>query len=148
MIKDLHGSLIKFTQDFIAKARLDNVSTDLDFINLDAHAEIHEWPAVDLIGLQGFAVQTNDKMHEVAASLFVMTINDPNLFKHYELLDRLFTALKPENIIKLYSAATAAEKSWMVVADGTSVYPVGRAETRTLQAIHFTLEVNPGPGAA
>ena len=148
MVKDSLLSIIKFTQGFITQARSDNVSSDLDFINLDAHAEILEWPATDLIGLQGFAISTDEGMHEITAALHVMTLNDPNLFRHYELLDRLFEALKPTNKLKLYSAQTALERSWMVVTNGTSVLPVGRAETRTLQPVHFTLEVNPGPGVA
>lgn len=148
MIEDFHGSLVKFTQDFISSARGDGVSSDLGFINLDAHAEIHEWPSTDLIGLQGFAVQTDDRMYEIDAALFVMTLNDANLFRHYRLLDRLFKALKPEQKLKLYSADTALAKSWMVVLDGTSILPVGRAETRPLQPVRFTLAVNPGPGAA
>ena len=144
MVKDFVSSLIKFCVDQIAIAVDNGLSTDLAFINLDAHANISELPATDLLGLTGFATEVDGGIHSVSCAFCVMTIRDVNMFRHYKILDQLYRVLQPERTIGYYDADTADYLGWMVLTDGTMVTPVSRSETRALQFIQVNALVNPG----
>lgn len=140
---NIRSSLVKFAQMQISWALANSVSADVQFIDLDAHAVTHEWPSRDLLGTAGVAMEAGDKIHEITAAFAVATFNDINLFRHYQLMDRLYQQLQPESRIPIYDAVTGSVLSWAVVKNGSSIMPMGRSETRPIQFCAFNALVDP-----
>lgn len=144
IIRNIFGSLVKFCQDQITAIKADGLSSDMTFINLDAHSNLHELEFIDYLGITGFSTIVDDKIHTVDVAFAVMLAEDKHLLRHMEIVGRLYEALQPEKKLVYYDAETAAALSWMVISNGTNLLPVGRSETRALQMISVTMILNPG----
>lgn len=132
-------SLTRFVEDF-RKAEM----ASAEYVNWDAHAQIAELPQKDAIGLAGVGLAEDAPgSYEVAAAIALSTWDDKNLIRLTKLVSKLFGSLPVQARIPVYDPATAAETSFMVVANPRSVSPVGKAETRSVQALEFRLLLSP-----
>lgn len=134
--KTIRISLVKFIQDFIAN--LDPIHgitspVGVQFFDFDAHSEETELPVKDLIGLADLSWAEDEKTYEVMVSIGVSTTEDPNLFRHHDIIDALSSVLRVEDQVNLVDPATGSVIGWMVAQNGVSLLPMARTKVRGLQ---------------
>lgn len=144
IVSNVTGSLARFCQDVIEDLHAQGLSQNAQFLNFDFHADVHELPPTDLLGIIGLAIDEDDKEHTVTVGFCVTCFDDLNGFRHREIMAMLYERLRPEMTLTYYDAATAEELGWMVVIDGTSLLPVGRSEVRPFQFLQVAMKVSPG----
>jgi hypothetical protein len=120
-----------------------------DYVNWDAHASIGELPSNDLIGLAGVGFTEGESGHyEVVCGIAVSTWDDPNLARLTDLVSQVFGLFPPTTSVPVYDHSTGDVWSFMVVTTPRAVTPVGRAETRPVQAVEIRLLLDPGAGSS
>ena len=143
---DVLASVWRFCNEFIEEMKGEGLSSDLAFINWDAHADIHELPATDLIGPATFAMDVDDRVHSVSCAVGLSTFNDKNMFRHAQIIASLYEALQPEKKLDVYDYSEGTVTSWMVLRNGTAVLPTTRSEVRPFQFVQFSALVSPAIG--
>lgn len=120
------------------------------YIDWDAHAEIHELPADNLlVGLSGASFTQEHEELDVSFSIGVATQNDRNLFVLRETISRYYGLVRPERKIDVYDVAGFAAGthpdpvSWMVTTTPLQILPINRAEIRNVQFINVSALMNP-----
>lgn len=132
-------SLVKLVDDF-RKAEMPTA----EYVNWDAHAQIGELPQKDAIGLAGVGLAEDTPGHyEVAAAVAISTWDDKNLIRLTKLVSDFFDMLPIEGQVPVFNPDDGDRMSFMVVAGPRSVSPVGKAETRSVQAMEFRLLLSP-----
>lgn len=133
--QDIWGSIVKLSQDLIASVEPDYPDIDIQFIDWEAHANIEELPAADLIGPTSLTVTEHESgLFEASFAIGASSYStDQNLFRHRDYIARIFELMRPEMKMKLYDAGSASEKGVMVFTNGTLIAPMSRAETRPWQ---------------
>lgn len=142
ILKNAHASIARLCQDFIDEIKAASLA-DPVFFNFDAHGVEHELPERDLVGMAAFTIEVDDGTHEVTCSIGVAPWNDKNLFRHIDVMDRLYDRLQPLNQVDLYDATSGDRLGWMSLLNGTSMLPMTTAEVRPLQFISFRAAVDP-----
>ena len=89
IIRNVFSSLVKFCQDKITEIKDLDLSTNMTFINLDAHSNITELAYIDYLGLTGFTVGVDDRIHTVHVAFAVILAQDENLLRHMEIMNVL-----------------------------------------------------------
>lgn len=136
----LRSSLIKFIKTFA-----DNTPGSTTFLDLDSFRQHQDFPDGDLAALNGFTWVVDGKIIQVLCSFGISTLNDPNLFRHAELIDSLATSLMPEETLSLIHPDTGDTLGWMVVQNGTTIQPIEKTDTRAFQFIQVSLLLDRGP---
>lgn len=132
-------SLTKLVEEFRQAQMLDAA-----YVNWDAHAQIGELPQQDAIGLAGVGLAEDEPGHyEVAAAVALSTWDDMNLIRLTKLVSDFFDLLPISGRVAVFNPADGTPMSFMVVAGPRSVSPVGKAETRSVQALEFRLLLSP-----
>lgn len=114
----------------------------LQFVDWDAHSELHELPSGDLLGPAGVAMTDQGKFFEATVSVGLSTMNDPNLFRIRALASKVFADFRPERKLPVYRSETAVVDEtpvalgWLVFQPPTIITPMSRAETRILQFVN------------
>jgi len=147
IIKNIFGSVVKFAQQRITEYRGLGLSSNMTFLNLDAHSNIHELQLVDYLGINGLSVTVEDKIHTINLGFTVTLAEDANLLRHMEVMARMYEELQPEKKLVYYDAETAEALSWMGITDGTYLTPMSRDELRAFQMISVTMLLNPNSGS-
>lgn len=132
----LWKSSVRIVTDLIAEVGPSGISPGLEFINMDAHAEIAEWPDKDLIGISMFSMRLDEHLIRLDFAIGVSTYEDPQLLRHIQIMDRVVEKLKPATTHPVFHADTAEKLGWMQTFNGTEVLRMERTESRPLQ---FTL---------
>lgn len=115
------------------------ISPGLVFMNMDAHAEIAEWPNQDIVGLAMFGIEFDEHMVVVNFAVGVSTYEDPQLLRHVTIMDALVDKFKPGVTHVVLDAAAGTPVGWARTTNGTIVKPMERTESRPLQFIVATL---------
>lgn len=136
-------SLKRYCVELITELGADGI--DASLIDWDEHADIHELPVGNLIGVAGSGVSVEDGIYEVSFGVGVSTQNDRALIKLRKIISRVFNDLSPGKQLKFYDATqnTPTEVTWMQMINGTSVVPMTKAETRPFQMVMARALVNP-----
>lgn len=129
-------SLMRYVEDF----RLAQMP-DAEHINWDAHAQIAELPQKDAIGLAGVGIaEDTPGMFEVAVGVAISTWDDQNLIRLTSLVSAFYESLPVESSVTIYNP-TPVHK--LIVASPRAILPVGKAETRSVQAMEFRMLSSP-----
>lgn len=134
----------------LVKKLLDEMPDGWEYIDWDAHAEIHELPAVDkLIGLSGVSLANDGEEIRVVFAVGVATQNDPNLFNLRGATSEFYGVFAPETRVDVYDkvaiddGADVEPSSWMVMTTPIEILPINRAEIRNVQFINCSALLNP-----
>lgn len=142
--KNLWGSVVSFTNDVIDAQRLAYPDTDINFLDWEAHANIHELPNTDLIGSTAVTITEDEpEFFSVSFTLAMSSYADDNgLFRLRDYVNDVFMRLRPGSKIPYCDHQTAAQLGWLHITDGTIVMPMTRADIRPLQFVqcHATLD--------
>ncbi len=137
LYENLHSSLTVFAQGIIEDRKLLNPEVPLEFIDWEAHANIHELPDTDLIGLTALTV-TEDSAHMFQGSFTLGASSfssDKNLFRLRNYVGKAFSCMRSECKIPFYDAEACTMVGWLYIVDGTTIMPMTRADARPLQFI-------------
>ena len=134
IITDVWGSLVRFLKN--------EYPTPWEFIDWEAHANIHDLPAVDLMGLAGLGATADEGTDTFIVTVAFSPLQDENLFKVRKAAGELYEKWRvPGYTIPLYDAESTDEIGKLVVTDGSTLAPVGRAEVRPYQIVSAHLKV-------
>lgn len=145
LYENLHASLTVFAQSVIEDRKIVYPEVEIDFIDWEAHANIHELPERDLIGLT--AVTFNESEPETFQGSFTLGIstykNDKNLFRLRNYVGTAFSRMRGTCKIPLYDTENSMQLGWLYIADGTTVMPMTRADVRPLQFVQCMFVFDP-----
>lgn len=133
--ENLYSSIIKVTQDIITSIKAEGVSNTLQFINWDATVDEKTIPQTDLIGIRHFNVWPENGILQMGVGFGVSTYEDANLFRHVQIIARVFDAMKPGKTYQLVEALTGNEVSFMHVKAGTRVPAILQTDVRQIQFV-------------
>jgi hypothetical protein len=127
IVKNTWGSIVRYVKD---------KAPDWTFVDFEDHANIHELPEADCVGLSGLGFQADDGTDRIIFTIAVSTYNDKNLFRQRKLMDELYEEFrKTGKTITLYDADTLVELGSIVVNSNTVLAPMARAEKRAYQIL-------------
>ena len=133
-LNNVHSSILLLAQNTINQIKSQGISPNLEFIDLLAHSVIDEWPPVDLLGLGSFSLEIPDVSNVIVTVGFaVSTFNDPNLFRHQEIMNVLFDKVIPMTSHDVIDATSGNVVGSMTVQGGTQLAQMERTENRPLQ---------------
>lgn len=150
ILMNAEASCVKLCVELAAAMRSLNISTDVDYIELDARVELkdNEIPSNDIIGLTQFSIAEIDKsIWQIHFIIGVSTISDENLFRLRRMANFIYERFPCGAQMIYYDADTADEKSWIQVTPGTVQLPTHRVETRPFRFIQVQAVLDPHQGA-
>lgn len=135
--ENLHGSLVVFSTDVIDDRKVAHPGAQIEFIDWEAHANIHELPNADLIGTTALTFTEDEPdMFSGSFTIGVSTYaDDKNLFRLRNLVGEVFRRLRPKSKVALYDHETLEQRGWLYITDGTTILPMTRADVRPLQFV-------------
>lgn len=130
------SSLVVFCQTEITNLKNAGVSTDLIFYDFDSFSANQEFPANDLLGLQGLGIDPDGRLLYISVNFMLSSKNDDTyLTRHRKMLSHMFDKLGPEKTIDLIHADTGKVLGTLGIADPAAVIPITRSYSRSLQAL-------------
>lgn len=130
----LFKSTVRIATDAIAELTSSGLASP-SYLNMDAMAQIAEWPNNDLLGTAQFSMRLDEHLIDITCLFGVSPYEDEQLLRHVTMLDLLVDRLKPTMTHPVYHAASGEKLGWMRVANGTTVHGIERTESRPLQFI-------------
>lgn len=135
--ENLHGSIVAFTNNIIEDRKALHPEGNIDFVDWEAHANIHELPERDLIGTT--AIAFTEEEPGVFTGSFTIGVStyasDKNLFRLRNYVGEVFRRLRPESKIPFYDRETLEQLGWLYIVNGTTVLPMTKADIRPLQFV-------------
>lgn len=131
---DAYGSVVNYIQR--CKEELINLGIvdDIDFRDLDGHAEDRTILNKDYLFIRGFSGNIDYQFHNWVFEVGVSTFEDDNLFRHRKILNALLKHFYPMEEIPLYNNEKLNEQiGKLVVTDETTVEPFSKFNTRGVQ---------------
>lgn len=142
LYQDVVQSIKKYIMDAIAEFNEDGW-VNASFIDWDEHAELHELPSGDLLGIAGCGMTNDEGTYEVVFGIAGSTQNDNGLYRLRRMMSILFGRLRPGETFVLYDSATAQPITYFQMKTPQSLAPITRAETRPFQALEFVAVIDP-----
>lgn len=145
IVPSVWGSLIHFSNELINEARQTYGDIELQSIDWESHANIHELPDSDLIGPTALNItEDSPQMFEINFSVAVSSWKtDTNLFRMRHYLALAFERMRVGKQIAIYDSETAEKIGYMVMTNGTLLAPMSRAETRPWQYVQGSALLEP-----
>lgn len=137
IIPSVWGSIVNFSNAIVADMRIRYPDTKIEFIDWEAHANIHELPDTDLIGPTAITItEMSEQVLEVSFAIAVSSYEtDKNLFRMRAYLAEAFERMRAGKQLMIYDSETAAKLGYLVITPGTIMAPMSRAETRPWQFV-------------
>ena len=141
--QNIYASFVNFTNTFIST--LPTASTTA-FVDLDQHASDLSLPATDFLCTRGLGVTFDTLTMDINVMFGVSTTeDDASLFRHRGIIDALFPFLLPSKELAYLDATTGNQLGFMIATRGTSIMPLARAQTRSIQLIAVNLRADRKP---
>jgi len=142
----LYLDVVMSIQKYILEA-IDEFNADgwiqLGFVDWDEHAELHELPSGDLLGIAGCGMTNDEGLYEVIFGMAASTQNDAGLYRLRKMVSILYGRLRPGENLTLYNSETAEPLTYIQIKSPQSLAPITRAETRPFQALEFIAAIDP-----
>lgn len=130
------GSLVAFSRTIIDEGQTVYPDANIEFLDWDAHANIHELPETDLIGPMSLSItELSPQMFEVSFAIAVSSYGEENLFRMRHYLSKTFESMRALKQIPIFDSETAIKQGYLILTDGTLLAPMTRAETRPFQYV-------------
>ena len=133
LLSNIQVSVMRFCTDFI------EAHPELTFVNFDAHADESTAPPGDLLGYSALALNIDERIVEVQVLFGISTQSDMNLFRLNKGMGELLELLMPTRRINLFDADSGDSVGWMVIQNGTRLFPIGGTSARPLQYIQIMM---------
>lgn len=131
---DAYNSIVNYIQSAVEELRLEGYSDNLEFKDIDGHAEDAVIPNNDFIFLKDFSGNVEAHFRYWVFAVGVSTVEDENLFRHRRIINYLLDRLVPLTSIDLYDSETLKhDKGCLIVRDDVIVSPFSKYNTRAVQ---------------
>ncbi len=144
ILLNLWSSIIMLTNSIILEIKQSGVA-DPVLCDWDTHANVQELPNADLIGPAGLGFTEEDQVINAAFSIAVSSYGtDENLFRHREMIARVFERVRPTMSFPYYLAGSNNTiLGSVIIQDGTATPPMSRAEVRPYQLVSVGCLISP-----
>lgn len=108
--------------------------------DFDNHAVATAIPEKPLVGVKNFALRNEGGLFTVSAMIVMTLYNEPNMYKHNQLIGNLFESFYSGKRIPVqrYSDNSGTVFDSLVVMDTSEVLPTVNSNKRMIQAVGFT----------
>ena len=130
---DAKASVKRMITSFIEDMKKENLSLDLQYFDLDAHADASEVPETDIIALQGFSGIFEEKFIDISFNVGVSTFNDSENTRHDAIMSHLVGRLYPMETIELVTYDEGIPYGSLIVRGSTDVSPFAKTNIRPIQ---------------
>ena len=131
---DAYNSVVNYLQCAVEEMRLDGYSDNLEFKNIDGHAEDAVLPNVDFVFIKDFSGNVEEHFCYWAFAVGVSTVEDENMFRHRRILSYLLDRLIPMTTIDIYNSETLKhDKGCLTVRSDVTISPFSKYNTRAVQ---------------
>lgn len=131
--RDIHASLLRFCSDFAEEIG------GLEVVYLDAFTDAQDLPSGDFVGLTSLQIDLDSPLRG-QAGIVISTVNDTNLFRLVDLVNRMANKLGPAHRLKVYNAGSGRVTSQLSVLAGTRIAPPVETERNPMQPIYFSFQ--------
>lgn len=138
---DTYFSILKFIQEEMENMRTEGFSDNIEFKNLDGHAEDQVLENIDYIVLRNFCANIGKGLCEYTFEIGVTTFEDENLFRHVKIMNRLINLLAPLKQITVYSNKDYwLKKGTLIATEPTTLQPFAKYNTRAIQFLLVSVD--------
>lgn len=138
---DTIASIIKFLQEEVENIRADGVSDNIEFKNLDGHAEDQVLENIDYLLFRNFCGNIGDHFCDYTFEIGVSTFEDENLLRHMDIMNRMVKLLSPLKQIKVYSYKDYwLQRGVLTCTEPTTLQPFSKYNTRAIQFLLVGVE--------
>lgn len=136
---DFKSSLTRFINQMIMEMEGYELSNKIEFIDLDAHADLGEMPEKDCVTLSGVAATFDEKFISGQFNIGVATWDDKEKVRHDKIISYLTGKVIPMETIPLVSSDDGALIGTLVVNEDTDVSPFAKSNVRSIQYVLVTV---------
>lgn len=127
-----YGSVVRFITDFMEDVR--EISPDIQFRDIDGHAEDAVLENIDFIFLKDFSGNLETHLQYWTFLIGISTFEDQNMFRHRQIMNELIKRLIPGTTIRLYNHKDLSPlKGSLVVKENLTLNPFSKYNTRAVQ---------------
>ena len=131
---DAYGSIVNYVQrireDLIEK----EISPNIEFKDIDGHAEDAVLQNTDYIFLKDFSSHLETHFRYWVFMIGVSTFEDAGMFRHRQIMNYIVNRFYPLTTIPLYDAEKLTKKKGiLVVEDPIDLWPFSKYNTRAVQ---------------
>lgn len=130
-------SVLAGFQEIVKEIKALNISKDIDVMNIDDFADIHEIPMNDFIILKNFHLDVEEGNVTVAFNVGISTYSDANNHRLAKLISYVFGRYMPgkaQNIVD----KNGIKKGTITFTEGTLINYISKSEMRSTQFITVT----------
>lgn len=130
-------SVLASFQEVVKEIKALGISKDIDVMNIDDFADIHEIPMNDFIILKNFHLDIDEGNVTIAFNVGVSTYSDANNHRLAQLISYVFGRYMPgkaQNIVDRNGVRIAT----VTFTDGTLINYISKSEMRSTQFITVT----------
>lgn len=139
--KDTITSVMRFLLEKMEDIRTEGISENIEFKNLDGHAEDQVLENIDYILFRNFCGNIGAHLCDYTFEVGISTFEDENLFRHIEIINRLVNLLAPLKQITVYSHRDYwLKKGTLTCTEPSTVQPFGKYNTRAVQFLLVSVE--------
>lgn len=136
--KDLYychwQSVFAAFQELVKEIRAAGLSDDIEVMNMDDFADIHEIPMNDFIILRHFNMDINEGVIDVSFNVGVSTYSDGNNHRLSKIISYIYGRYMPGKA-QLILDENGLEKATITFTDGTLINYMSKSEMRSTQYI-------------
>lgn len=127
-------SVLAGFQELVKEIREKRISDDIEIMNIDDFADIHEIPMNDFIILRHFNLDVNEGNVEVNFNVGVSTYSDANNHRLAKIISYVYGRYMPGKAHKIVDT-NGDVKATITFTDGTFINFMSKSEMRSTQYI-------------
>lgn len=127
-------SVLAAFQELVKEVKALNISKDIDVMNIDDFADIHEIPMNDFIILRHFNLDTDEGNVIVRFNVGISTYSDANNHRLAKLISYVYARYMPGKAQKIVDRKGEVKAS-ITFTEGTMVNFMSKSEMRSTQYI-------------
>lgn len=135
LIENAHSSLMGALNETMSDMKDQKLlREDSQVFLLENHVLTEGFPETDLILLNGFSMEIEDKIATIGFQIGVSMKDDVNLYNHYKVISYLHDRFRPMTTINIFSS-NGDLCGTMTLLDASLLSPVSKASTRCVQLL-------------
>lgn len=131
------SSLISALKECVEDLKKMKTSSNISFFDFDCHAEVHELPQKDLLGLKSFSFYDDSGVIEMSTFIVCSTMDDDNGLRLSKIIGYVFSRFAGTKAIKIINE-TQKHLYSIEIKSGVEVMPMSKSDGRMVQYIDVT----------